>query len=294
MKIKNVLLSFVFLCTFILSGNAIDLKKQILEYNPEMLKELKATFIEIYTKNVKNGTKDYTVNWNQTDTFSIYNDMISTWPIVPSDQYSALILSSNSPMDFYICADANCNVKIAKYNTAPLNCAGGRYIPPLPWIIDNEDNLGFFNQETVGSECYTYSLTFYDSKDLYYSNTGIVVDGREMSVINSGDYYFAIYWSGQDTLVDNKMFTVTNSVSVKESLNNEVKVSYYSGDIVIENQIAQKAEIKVFDMTGRQVDFAKLNGKGQVSFDMSSKAKGVYIVNIKGNNFNISRKVAIM
>ena len=294
MKIKNVLLSFVFLCTFILSGNAIDLKKQILEYNPEMLKELKATFIEIYTKNVKNGTKDYTVNWNQTDTFSIYNDMISTWPIVPSDQYSALILSSNSPMDFYICADANCNVKIAKYNTAPLNCAGGRYIPPLPWIIDNEDNLGFFNQETVGSECYTYSLTFYDSKDLYYSNTGIVVDGREMSVINSGDYYFAIYWSGQDTLVDNKMFTVTNSVSVKESLNNEVKVSYYSGDIVIENQIAQKADIKVFDMTGRQVDFAKLNGKGQVSFDMSSKAKGVYIVNIKGNNFNISRKVAIM
>ncbi len=291
---KKCLLPVVCLLACSLLGSASDLKDLILNNNKEMLKELKISLTEVYEKHKTKDTQDYNIVWNETDNWNVGNSFLEAWPVIPADAYTAFITAEN-PISMYLCSDSNCNSKIAKINLPSFDSVFGMYTPPMPWVVDSEDGLGFFDAYYVGPEN-TYTLTFEADKTAYYSNTGRIVNDKELFTINSGEYYIAIYVINdtQEFLLENHKFTVDNTVDLNDYKATEVKVSYYSGDIVIDNQLAQKADIKVFDITGRQVDFAKLDGKGRVSFDMSSKAKGVYIVNVKGNGFSISRKIAVM
>ena len=292
---KKLSAFFALFVGLVICGYSFDFKSEILNCNLPVLNALKANLTEVYQTN---QTKDYSINWNEQDTFSIYNDMISTWPVVPWEQYSASVDSTNTVMDFYLCADENCNVKIAKYNTASFDSCGGWYVPTLPWIIDNENNLGFLAPDSVDIECFAYSLTFCGDKDLYYTNTGIVVGGKEISVINSGEYYFAIFWNSTGALVDKKKFTVNNSVAVKDYNSDKFNVSYNSGNITVNSQIAQNADIKVFDINGKQVAATQLKGNS-TTINMASKAKGIYIINIKGKDFkgkafSVSKKINVI
>lgn len=70
----------------------------------------------------------------------------------------------------------------------------------------------------------------------------------------------------------------------------KITIYYNSGEIVIESGLAKEADIKVFDITGKQVAAAKLKGNKTI-INMASKAQGIYLIKMKGPDLDISQKI---
>ena len=184
MKKYLLLTACLFVCSLL--GSASDLKDLILNNNKEMLKELKISLTEVYEKHKTKGTQDYNIVWNETDNWDVGNSFLEAWPIIPSNAYSAFITADN-PISMYLCSDSSCNSKIAKINLPSFDSVFGMYTPPMPWVVDSEDGLGFFDAYYMAPEN-TYTLSFEADINDYYSNTGRVVDNKEIFAINNGEY----------------------------------------------------------------------------------------------------------
>ncbi|MBQ4493576.1 MAG: T9SS type A sorting domain-containing protein [Elusimicrobiaceae bacterium] len=282
---KNILIAVALLAGFVLPGNSLDLKNEVLNFNPEMLKALRVGLIESY---IQNDSKSIFIEWNTLENCSVNRDMLNTWPILPNGYYFAYI-SSTDPVNFYLCADFSCANKIAKINAPQQDMDIAMYMPPFPWIIDSENVLGFLEDFQTSQ----HSLTFSQPQELYFNNTGVSVGGKELYAIKSGEYYIAVFKvvDGQELIYDSKMFSVSNNVGINDYMQDKVKVNYVNGKIEIDNQL-DKADFALYDLTGKLLKQGKLV-LGKTSVNVSSKATGVYIVNIKGKNFNFSKKVLV-
>ncbi len=283
---KNLLAVVVLLTGLTLAGNCFNIKQEILNSNPEMLNALRASLTELFKQNIEKGS--ITIDWNTEVNWNISNDILNNWPVIPSDYYAAFTTSTDQ-VAFYLCTDLYCENKIAKINTPQYNTGTLMYTPPFPWIMDSEKTLGIYEE----GQSDVYSLTFNLPQEIYYSDTGVSVGGKELFAINSGDYYIAVYKvvGGQEIIYDSKMFSVSNTVGVNNYLNDKVEVNYVNGRIEVDNQIGN-ANFKLYNLAGKLLNQGKLTvGKNYIN--ASNKAAGVYLLNLKGKNFNFTKKVLV-
>ena len=305
---------------------AFPTKEELYAFAPETAKEIKQVLTDIQSQQGPRVKKQVKSTYFQVDFVTLQDSVeissegyeLNLWneTILTPYFYFSNISSDVAALDIVVSVMSNNqSVDLFSFHVEPRSLYDTIYTP----VVVNQDYqtskkwdimTDTFELDAYGNPYPASKAELINAANNPFVYNGVQVqrdmlDGQGLRTHNlyalkSDRYYFTVKatlnnnqeeWAFLDSLyIENNLPTV----SVQDYMESKVKIYYYSGDIVIENQIAQKADIKVFDMTGRQVDFAKLNGKGQVSFDMSSKAKGVYIVNIKGNNFNISRKVAIM
>lgn len=80
-------------------------------------------------------------------------------------------------------------------------------------------------------------------------------------------------------------------VGINDYQSKYFKISSYANNIVVESEYSQKVDVQVLDITGKIVASAKLDNRTVIN--MSNKAAGVYLVNIKGKNFSFSKKVMV-
>lgn len=283
---RNILAVVVLLTGLTLSGNCFNFKQEILNSNPEMLKALRVNLTEIHKQNKEKGY--VFVDWNTEDNWNVDDSILNAWPVIPSNYYIAYI-TAKMPINVYLCIDYQCNTRIAKINTPQYESGMLMIAPPLPWVMDSERNLCIYYEFQSES----YSLTFNLPQELYYTNTGVSVDGRELLAINSGDYYIGVFqdYNGSEVIYDSKMFSVSNTVGVNNYLNDKVKVNYVNDRIEVDSQI-DNADFNLYSLEGKLLNKGKLV-VGKTYINVSNKATGVYLVNIKGKNFKFTKKVLV-
>ena len=294
LKIKRISAVISLFLGLVVCGYGLDFKDEILNHNLPVLNSLKETLTEVYEKS---NTKDPVyIEWNEATYWDINNSAFATWPLI-TPEYLLAYIDSQVDISTYLCVDLYCMQKIAKVNL-PYHDSPEfyRYNVPTPWFMDEQGTLGVFDEYLAETypEYFTYTLTFVAPQENYYSSSG-VVNNKEIFTINNGEYYFAIFKivEGQELIYDSHRFVISNSVGINNYSQNKVNVSYNSGSITVDSQFAADADVKVFDMQGKQVAASKLKGNKTI-VNMPSKAKGVYIVNVKGKGLNISKKVAVM
>lgn len=295
LKMSKISLVISLFLGLVVCGYGFDFKYEILSHNLPMLNSLKETLTKVYEKS---RTKDLVyIEWSEDTLWELNTSSFATWPLLPTT-YLLAYIDSQVEINTYLCKDLYCENKIAKinlpYHDSP---AFYRYNVPVPWIIDSEGTLGVFDEYLAATypEYFTYTLTLNEPQEMYYSNTGVFVNDKEILTINSGEYYFAVFKviDGQEIIYDSHRFVVSNTVAVKDYNSDKFNVSYNSGNITVNSQIAQNAYIKVFDINGKQVAATQLKGNS-TTINMASKAKGLYIINIKGKDFNVSKKINVI
>lgn len=80
-------------------------------------------------------------------------------------------------------------------------------------------------------------------------------------------------------------------VGINDHLKDKVNISYTNGKIAIDNEL-DNADFALYSLEGKLLKQGRLV-LGKYYIDISNKAKGVYFVNIKGKNFNFSKKVLV-
>lgn len=316
------LLVVIFSCTFSL---AFPSKEDIYNFAPEVAKEIKQVLTDIQSQQGPRVKKQVKSSYFQVEFVSMFDSAeitsegyeVNLWneTMLTPYFYFSNISSDVAALDIVVSVMSNNqSVDLFSFHVEPRSLYETIYTP----IVVNQDYqtspkwdivTNTFELDAYGNTYPASKVELIDSANNPFTYNGVQVqrdmlDGQGLRTHNlyalkSDRYYFTVKatlnnnqeeWAFVDSLyVENTLPTV----SIQDYMESKVKVYYSSGDIVIDSQIAQNADIKVFDMSGRQVALTKTNGAKTARINMASKAKGVYIVNLKGKDFNLSKKVVV-
>lgn len=320
-KLIVSLLIVVFGCTFSLS---FPTKEDIYNFAPEVAKEIKQALTDVQKQQGPRVKKQVKSTYFQVELATLSDSMtidsegyeINLWNETVLTPYFLFsnISSEVASLDIVVSVmDNNQSVDLFSFHVEPRSLYETIYTP----VVVNQDYqtskkwdimTNTFELDAYGNTYPASQVELINPANNPFTYNGVQVqrdmlDGQGLRTHNlyalkSDRYYFTVKatlnnnqedWAFVDSLyIENNMPTV----SIQDYVESKIKVSYYSGDISIDSQIDTQADIKVFDITGKQVATAKLKGN-KTTINMASKAKGVYIVNIKGSDFNISQKVLV-
>ena len=109
------------------------------------------------------------------------------------------------------------------------------------------------------------------------SGTANPFAGSDVSVSGGGPVVF----SWEAVVLSNEDFNVS-SVFISNPVNNQLTISGLTPNV---------KDIAVYSLLGKQVLAVQLNGETSLSLDTSALASGIYVVEMKGENASVSKKI---
>ncbi|WP_281336841.1 T9SS type A sorting domain-containing protein [Flavobacterium eburneipallidum] len=161
-----------------------------------------------------------------------------------------------------------------------------------PIATTSNDTSLFINHIPAGTQIGTDPLDKLATKDmiLFALNYGAIAAGNGSNITNE----LLTVWRNAAHILTGRTVPTTlyqKPLSIKENTlaDNSVSVSPNptKGLVTVTSTSAVKA-VTVFDTTGKQVSASKTN-----TVDLSSQAKGVYLVNVKTENGSTTKKVVV-
>jgi hypothetical protein len=162
--------------------------------------------------------------------------------------------------------------------TSPLGVQGNVASSPDPdgldvWNPSRGSGTQLFNWNNCG-DCAFTGL----SRRRVQDNSGdSPFAGSEVSV-NGGA---AVTFTWEAVVLSNEDFNVS-SVFISNPVNNQLTISGLTPNV---------KDIAVYSLLGKQVLAVQLNGETSLSLDTSALASGIYVVEMKGENASVSKKI---